>query len=744
MKKLLLLAGITAVFAAACTEEPVVDTPEPQTYSFSLTANVDGDLTKTAYADDKTFSWSDGDAISVLFHKGDDNKFFTLSTEAGGSATATFTGEITSGYVVGSSDSGKCIALFPAGSHSYTAGAGNPITFNIPHATDFTADGAHFSANLPLCAVSEDPDSYSFRHMCGTYKFQFKDIDVAKVEFIVENSSRGLSGNITTAKDSGSDRYYLTQSGSASAEDKSISFTENVSADKTAVFYIPYRGWHEDFQPTITLKDATTGNVLYSKTAKAAFSGNLASSVKYMVVTPAISVTSNQTLSLTFSESDDEVWNPERGFYNQQSFHFRDGDIPKAKLWDNPESLVLPLFYFEDYRTSDLSQTVLDRISDVFSNIRAAGKKAIVRFGYINSHDNSAKPWDAGITRILSHINQVKPILAANEDIIYVMQAGFVGVFGEWYYVSDDFNYSTSGSSVVNYTNRAQVISALLGAVPNRQVGLRTAKYKRYYLSPNAINDWTPITSWGAEDNQRLGFYNDGFRGSSSDIGTFDSTTDRNMWCSQSAWVITGGETAYKGGDTVESKNAWLAANPDLASIDNAIAEVHEQHFSYLNANDNNILMDYWDGGTAGVVGTGESHIPELRKAIGYRLVLDNVSLTYPSLNSGATVNYSISVRNTGSAPVYYPRPFKLVLLHNGNPTVLVNDLGDIRNVAPGADAVTLSGSFTLQAAVASGDKLAIWLPDNATTLQSNALYSIHLANAETGWQNGYNILYTF
>lgn len=449
------------------------------------------------------------------------------------------------------------------------------------------------------------------------------------------------------------------------------------------------------------------------------------------------------SLELSFTEATEDYLNPERGLYNQQSFHFRNGEIPSASLWGNDESLVLPLFYFEDFRDSDLSQTALDRISAVFSNIRTAGKKAIVRFGYINSHANDAKPWDAGITQIRRHIAQVKDILQANEDIIYVLQAGFVGVYGEWYYVSDDFNYSVSGSTVEDYTNRALVISDLLECVPNRHVGLRAAKYKRFYLNPTAISSWTPISSWGSSDNQRLGFFNDGFRGDSGDIGTFDDATDRNMWYSQSAWVVTGGEAAYRGGDTKEEHEEWLAENPAMASFENAITAIHDQHFSYLNANPNNILMDYWDGATSGIVGSGESRIPELRKALGYRLVLNTVSLNFPNLSSGTTVSYSIAMENVGSAPVIYPRPFKLVLLHGGAPTILVDDLGEIRNVAPGGSE-TFSGSFSLPQSIAGGDQLAIWLPDSAVGLQGTPAYSIRLANSDVTWSSGYNIIHTF
>lgn len=953
MKKCFAFTALAGLLFAACAKEEIapVETaaPETGTYEFTLTASMDTELTKTAYASDQYFSWSAGDQISVLFHKGDDNKFFTLTTYGSGTS-ASFSGTIETGYEIGASDdASKKIALFPAGAHTYTAGV-NPV-FNIPARTDFTK--THFSANLPMAAIGNSSNQFSFYHLSGAYKVVFGSIDpsVTKVVLYVKNkNTKKLSGNYTLQDNI---TCWWDEGADEGSDDQKVSYVVNVEGGK-ATFYIPYGHNQDHFLPEFTLKNAVNGNTLKTVTAKSkvAFLGSeneriplktrlvvlpeipapgtgtapewkskhginwdmveaqvagrssstyggirwmrATSDASYLYILLDINASSSYLLdndtydysnyavlyagngtasgsshwgwspnyqdtsegwlktgnaisytkgtggfldaiaslsgdgkhcyyeityprttalqgttayigftfdkryrigstvyndgtlgstavgyapttnsdtkppmmqitlptyaapaastaspiNISFTESSGEVSNPERGFYRQQSFHFRDGNIPSASLWSNPENLVLPLFYFEDFRESySLSDAVLERIEDIFDNIRAAGKKAIVRFGYINAHGNSDKPWDAGITNIRHHIAQVKPILQANEDIIYVMQAGFVGVFGEWYYVSDDFNYSISGTSVVDYDNRAQVITDLLAAVPNRQVSLRTAKYKRYFLNPTAIGTWTPISSWGTSDNQRLGFFNDGFRGGpvNEDIGTFEVQTDYDMWYSQSAWVITGGEAAYRGGDTAESKNAWLTANPDLASLDNAIAQVRAQHFSYINANEENILMDYWDGATQGEVGTGESRIPELRKALGYRLVLGDVHFDFTSLTAGSTLNYSIEVRNTGSAPVYYQRPFQLVLVHaSGDPTVLVDNLMDVRNLAAGADATTLSGSFNLPAAVAKGDKLAIWLPDGSASLRSNASYSIHLANDAVTWSNGYNVLFTF
>jgi len=291
MKKLFLFMGLAAMMAMSCSkvsvnEQETTLSEKTGTYVFSLNATkVADEVTKTAYADDKTFTWSDGDQISVLFNDGTNNKFYTLTATAGGSASATFTGTIDDGWTVGSADATPVYyALYPAsGNHAYTSGASKPITFYIPPVTDYTA--SHYSANLPMIAMTDTySGSFSFTHMGGTYKFVFTDIDVSTVKLTVENqNARALSGALP------SDGAYLySSSNDGSTTFNTISFIEDVTS-KTATFYIPYRGWTSDFMPILTLYDNSTGNILKTLTAKAAFTGDMESSVSKMIVVPDIS-----------------------------------------------------------------------------------------------------------------------------------------------------------------------------------------------------------------------------------------------------------------------------------------------------------------------------------------------------------------------------------------------------------------------------------------------------------------------
>ena len=437
-------------------------------------------------------------------------------------------------------------------------------------------------------------------------------------------------------------------------------------------------------------------------------------------------------VNLAFEQATGEVTNPERGFYSHNEFHYKKGATPTSI--DNTSSdntLVLTIIYLEDFVSSaHISSTAITKINTIFTNVRNAGKKAIVRFAYTDNQNASKR--DASKSNMLNHISDVSQILSDNADVIYVVQAGFIGVWGEWYYStyftgSDETDYNTSGNSVTGYENRHQIIDALLAAVPsNRQVAIRTPYHKRFYLSPTNFTLWNDISSWdGTDANSRLSLHNDAFRASSNDIDTFKYSEDIPMWEAQSSHLACGGETGY------------VSSVPSYADVDLSLAAISSQHISYLNDNLENKIMKYW---------YDQGRREEIRQALGYRLWLSEASLSYSALSAGSSLSVSFKLNNSGAAPVINKRPMKLVLLHGNTPTILVDNVGEVRNVTANGGYQTFTMNFTLPTTIQSGDKLAIWLPDDATNLQSNSAYSIRLANKDdkVTWVNGYNVFYTF
>lgn len=273
MRKALLYIGILVFSAISCSkwsgaEKEQITVPEGK-YLFTLRATTEY-YTKTYYSDETTFKWSDDDEISVLFHNTaagheTENKFYTLKTTTGGSGSADFSGLIDEGWEIGASDTGTKWALYPAGSHSYSAGDTYP-TFNVPTVTDFTA--SHVSANLPM--VTDGVGGYKFYHLTNAFKFTFTNIDVSKVKLVVENqSSKYLSGNIPI-KDAGTREYYLSYEYGSSAS-KTITLIKDVSS-KTAEFYVPFRIYDATFQPRLTLYDASNNYTIKTVTATSDFS----------------------------------------------------------------------------------------------------------------------------------------------------------------------------------------------------------------------------------------------------------------------------------------------------------------------------------------------------------------------------------------------------------------------------------------------------------------------------------------
>ena len=135
---------MAAAAVAACQNKTAVEEPtsEQGSYVFTIKATSSDIETKTDYDTDGKFSWSSGDQISVLFHNGDVNKFFTLTTKGSG-ASADFSGTIDEGYVIGASDGTdtdkKIWALFPASdSHTYNIESSAPVFYVQPE-LDFSS-----------------------------------------------------------------------------------------------------------------------------------------------------------------------------------------------------------------------------------------------------------------------------------------------------------------------------------------------------------------------------------------------------------------------------------------------------------------------------------------------------------------------------------------------------------------------------------------------------------------------------
>src|SRR5688572_22780295 len=148
----------------------------------------------------------------------------------------------------------------------------------------------------------------------------------------------------------------------------------------------------------------------------------------------------------TFTVSDEDFANPERGFYlhtetrasapsglpaNLASFRLVGRSDPN-NTYTTKLSLVLRVIYLDTFIDAPISTNFLNSIQTDFEFLRAQGFKAIVRFAY---NQDTTRPFnEPSKARILEHIGQLGPLLRRNRDVIAVLQHGFIGAWGEGYY----------------------------------------------------------------------------------------------------------------------------------------------------------------------------------------------------------------------------------------------------------------------------------------------------------------------
>ena len=398
-----------------------------------------------------------------------------------------------------------------------------------------------------------------------------------------------------------------------------------------------------------------------------------------------------------YTEVSGNVVNPERGFYTTaDDIRKVSSPVTASKVQAvkaKGMSLLYVGFYLTDFLDGDISQAFLDMIQSSFDAMRDGGIKCILRFAYQNSE--SASPWDASQEVVLRHIEQLKPLLQKNEDVIFVLQAGFVGVWGEWYYTS---NFGMDPSKYEDYLPRKAVCDALLDALPaSRQIALRTPAFKMNMYQLSLADTLTSATAHDGSVKSRLCGHNDCFGASSSDYGTFKSSTDRNFWKADTRYTLMGGETC---------------GISEYCTCDASLQDMQDYHWTYLNSDYHGSVISRWKS-------TG-CH-DEITSRLGYRLVMKD-SFYEGEAAAGNTLKVTVRLCNKGFAAPQNPRIARLVFTDaSGNRTDFPMPC-DARDWQPGW--YSIPTSITLPAAHGT-----VWLELADPLLQDRPEYSMALAN---------------
>ena len=417
--------------------------------------------------------------------------------------------------------------------------------------------------------------------------------------------------------------------------------------------------------------------------------------------------------SIHYQLSDEVICNPERGFYHAELTADLENLI-NYRLEENV-SLIYYNFKLDDYISSNIPAWYLRKMYTEFAIIRQAGIKVIPRFTYT---EKDTPPYgDAPIEIVLAQIAQLKPVLQDNADIIFAVQAGFIGTWGEWYY-TDYYSTSPGNISEEQMGWRRDIVHALLDAIPHRMIQLRTPFFK---INTIPIDDYTAITADEAYQDSpiaRIAHHNDCFLASTSDWGTYqDITTEKAYLEEDSKYTVVGGETC----------------NENYLSVcDNALYEMERFHWTYLNRDYHSGVFGQWLDGDC---------YTEIEKRLGYRYRLISAEISDESKPFGA-VQIDLKLYNDGFANVTNSRDVKIILRNSVGEEYSYYAQTDPRFWSL-QDTIRLNIMAGLPENISLGDyEMFLQLPDPMASLQNRTEYAIQLAN-EGIWEpeTAYNSL---
>ena len=418
-----------------------------------------------------------------------------------------------------------------------------------------------------------------------------------------------------------------------------------------------------------------------------------------------------------FKESKKSFANPERGFDAGKNW-MSASDAVLSKPFLNAQrvqkrTVLYTGYYLTDFMESDISQEFLNLIDANMQVLREGGVKCVLRFAYKTDMYETGHPWDAQPEWVHRHIEQLKPVLQRNSDVIMVLQAGFIGVWGEWAYTD---GFMSSPKTPEDYKSRRDVMVALLDALPqNRTIAVRTGRYKMNMFLDSYADSVTLATAYNGSNLSRICGHNDCFGADATDMGTFTKNAEREFWKKESRYLMMGGETCQMS---------------EYCLCDRTLKDCEDYHWTYMS-------------GPSSISNRWKEHgcYDEIEKRLGYRIALTDMHYT-PEAVPGQKYRLVLELKNSGFAAPMNPRDVELVFVDGEGKRSVTH----LRNVDPrywfAGETITIDREIMIPDDASGDCAIYLNLPDPELSLRNNPLFSIRLAN-DGIWEEktGYNKL---
>lgn len=209
-----------------------------------------------------------------------------------------------------------------------------------------------------------------------------------------------------------------------------------------------------------------------------------------------------------------------------------------------------------------------------------------------------------------------------------------------------------------------------------------------------------------------LGLYNDGYLGSSTDLGTYTNRLKEIEFLSkQTNHLPFGGEV--------------VAPNSTLHNIDVCLPEMNKINLNYLNIEWNNEVIDKWKNSHyTNMCGNDETYYNQtaftyIENHMGYRYVLTNSVFEYS--NKFDKINIALSFNNVGFGNLNKQKQSKLIFVNENNEIKFTKQLDNFMQT----NNVSYSTPLNLE-----NGKYKVYLSLYGEKLNNNLLYAIKFANS--------------
>ena len=377
---------------------------------------------------------------------------------------------------------------------------------------------------------------------------------------------------------------------------------------------------------------------------------------------------------INYEETTEVINNPERGFYHTNFLKLKESNN-QAVSDSNNQLIYLDVdisdFSYAINKSADkeLTQDAINALDNTLKNEKNNNNSVILRFVYDQNADGiksdegildgEKRRVEPSLEMIKRHIVQLKDIFYKYQTTIYTLQMGFFGAYGEL--------HSTSMCTTENFN---EIINCLLENTPETiTISVRTPSQYANWANVDITKINENITKKG-ENAYRVGIFNDGYLGSSSDLGTFKNREKEVEWLSkQATHTPYGGEAVIN--DESSSKVEGYNYINKYSLMDNLEVEAKKTHTSYLNYEWNQKLHREWQAkkynGTDELYKNSDlSDYDYINNHLGYRLYVKNNEYQ-KEIKPGKTLKYNITVENVGFAPVIKNKICKVLLVDDSN-----------------------------------------------------------------------------